>query len=164
MPEFIKNTRFISLACVLLVALPLYADEPHPQSHEAIKKMADELEAARKAREARKAEENDSTEKESNDTQAASSGPVTKEEVENLRQQCEVARKKHLAPLRKAAIEECIAKKVKSPSQCEKFYQDFGESGVTQQGNFRQRRFHNIPECQPYYDAEKQLRMNTKQR
>jgi len=63
-----------------------------------------------------------------------------------------------IAPLKQSAIEECIAKKVKSPAECEKFYKDFGESGITESGSFRQRRFHDIPECQAYYDAEKTLK------
>jgi len=152
----------ISIACALLVAQPLFAEEPHPQSPEAIKKMADELEAARKAREAGKTEKTEATQKESKDIHAASSSPVTQEEVEKLRQQCETAREKHLAPLRKDAIEECISQKVKTPEECKQFYADFGESGITQGGSFRQRRFHNIPECQPYYEAEKKLHMNSK--
>lgn len=162
MQKFKEISTFISMACVLLVALPLYAEEPHPQSHEAIKKMADELEAARKARETGKVESNDNDEEASTNDQAASPGPVTKESVEALKQQCEAARERHLAPLRKVAIEECIAQKVKTPAECEKFYKDFGGSGVTENGSFRQRKFHNIPECQPYYEAEKKLHMNIK--
>jgi len=162
MIKYNKLSILISIACALLVALPLFAEEPHPQSPEAIKKMADELEAARKARESGRAEKTENTQKETKDTHAASSGPVTQEEVEKLRQQCEAAREKHLAPLRKAAIEECISQKVKTPEECEKFYADFGESGITQGGSFRQRQFHNIPECQPYYEAEKKLHMNSK--
>lgn len=162
MSKYKEISKCLSIACALLVAMPLLAEEPHPQSHEAIKKMADKLEAARKAREAGRAEKDGNVQEESNSTQAASSGPVTKEKVEKLKQQCDEAREKHLAPLRKAAINKCIAKKVKSPAECERFYQDFGESGITAGGNFRQRRFHNIPECQPYYEAERKLQMNIK--
>lgn len=162
MQKFSAISKFICMACVLLVTLPLYAEEPHPQSHEAIKKMGDELEAARKAREAGKTEQTENAQQESMEEEAASSGHVTKEQVETLRQQCEAARERHLAPLKQAAIDECIAQKVKTPAECEKFYEDFGGSGVTQNGAFRQRKFHNIPECQPYYEAEKKLHLNVK--
>lgn len=153
---------FIYLTSALFVAMPIFAAEPHPQSHEAIKKMADELEAARKAREADQANKNDNKQHETSDTQTTGSGPITKAELEKLKQQCDEAREKYLAPLRKSAVEECIANKVKSPEECEKFYHDLGESGITEQGNFRQRRFHNIPQCQPYYEAERKYRMNIK--
>jgi hypothetical protein len=38
---------------------------------------------------------------------------------------------------------------------CERFYADFGQGGTTQSGGFRQRMFHDIPECQPLYEAER---------
>lgn len=146
----------------LFTTSSLFADEPvHPQSPEAIKQMADELEADRKAREAARSEPGVDTQGEMKNSHKTDSIPATKADLERLRQQCEDAREKLIAPLKKKAIEECIAKKAQTPEQCEQFYADYGNPGVTKSGGFRQRIFHDIPECQPYYEAEKKL-SNTK--
>jgi hypothetical protein len=78
--------------------------------------------------------------------------------------QCEDAREALIAPLRQQAIDTCIADRTSGRSgsrssrdareHCERFYVDFGQSGTTQSGGFRQRMFHDIPECQALYEAE----------
>jgi len=154
----------LSLTGLLLFSLPLPAaepadstpatpvEQPKPQSHEAIKQMADELEADRKAREAAAQEKREMEMKEESDSAQESDAAS---ELKKLKEQCDEAREARIAPLREAAIQECIGKKVKTPEECERFYQDYGNAGATQSGGFRQRMFHDIPECQPYYDAEK---------
>lgn len=84
----------------------------------------------------------------------ADSTEISQADLATLKQQCEDAREALIAPLRKAAIEKCIAEKEKSAEECEQFYQDYGNGGATGPGTFRQRMFHDIPECQRLYDAE----------
>jgi hypothetical protein len=80
--------------------------------------------------------------------------------LEELELQCEDARERHLAPLREEAIGLCIKERESSRSSgdprehCERFYEDFGNGGTTQSGGFRQRMFHDIPQCQELHEAE----------
>ena len=165
MAHAVKTILAFLVTGTLCVSLPLVAAEAadttkplDPQSPEAIQKIADELEADRKAREAGAKAKQETTGRQVVQPVTGKADQVTASDVARLKQQCDEAREEQIAPLRKAAIEECIAKKVKSASECENFYKDYGEAGVTQGGGFRQRMFHNIPECQPYYDAEKKLK------
>jgi hypothetical protein len=154
--------RFFKLffCCTLIISHPVFASEKvNPQSPEAIKQMADELEAERKAREAA-AKGGQTNNPMRNSGADADSAKITSTNLDRLKQQCEAAREQQIAPLRKQAIEECIAKNVKSVSECEKFYEDYGNAGTTKGGGFRQRMFHNIPECQAYYAAEENFRKN----
>jgi len=67
--------------------------------------------------------------------------------------------------LRQEAIDTCIADRTSGRSgtrssrdareYCERFYADFGQGNAIQSGGFRQRMFHDIPECQGLYEAEK---------
>ena len=41
---------------------------------------------------------------------------------------------------------------------CERFYADFGQGNATRAGGFQQRMFHDIPECQALYEAERAQR------
>ena len=85
--------------------------------------------------------------------------------IEELERQCEAAREALIAPLRQEAIDTCIADRTSGRSgsrssrdareHCERFYVDFGQGGTTQSGGFRQRMFHDIPECQALYEAER---------
>ena len=85
--------------------------------------------------------------------------------IQELEKQCEDAREALVAPLRQQAIDECIADRESGRSggrssrdareHCENFYADFGNGGTTQSGGFRQRMFHDIPECQALYEAER---------
>ena len=85
--------------------------------------------------------------------------------IEELQKQCEDAREALIAPLRQEAINKCIADREAGRSgtrsrrdareHCERFYADFGQGGTTQSGGFRKRMFHDIPECQALYEAER---------
>ena len=84
--------------------------------------------------------------------------------IQQLQKQCEDAREALIAPLRQQAIDTCIADRTSGRSgsrssrdareHCERFYVDFGQGGTAQSGGFRQRMFHDIPECQALYEAE----------
>ncbi len=78
-----------------------------------------------------------------------------------LRGTCEAEREKLIAPERQKAIEECVTKKRNTQEYCERFYRDFGEGGRTQQGGYRQRMFHDIPECIAADEAEKREKGNS---
>ncbi|MBT8120780.1 MAG: hypothetical protein KJN89_13785 [Gammaproteobacteria bacterium] len=88
--------------------------------------------------------------------------------LQDLERQCETARERYIAPLRQDVINQCIADRESgnrgsrssrdARQHCERFYADFGQGGTTQQGGFRQRMFHNIPQCQAFYDAERAAR------
>ena len=88
--------------------------------------------------------------------------------IAELQRQCEDAREVLIAPLRKEAIDQCIADRESGRSgsrssrdareHCERFYADFGNAGTTQSGGFRQRMFHDIPECQALDEAERAAR------
>ena len=93
--------------------------------------------------------------------------PVTTQarSIQELERQCEAAREWYIAPLRQEAIDTCIADRTSGRSgtrssrdareHCERFYADFGQGGTTQSGGFRNRMFHDIPECQALYEAER---------
>jgi len=85
--------------------------------------------------------------------------------IQELERQCEAARERLIAPMRQEAIDQCITDRTSGRSgsrssrdareHCERFYVDFGQGGTTQSGGFRQRMFHDIPECQELYEAER---------
>ena len=88
--------------------------------------------------------------------------------IQELQRQCEDAREALIAPLRQEAIDTCIADRQSGRSgtrssrdarqHCERFYADFGQGGTTQSGGFRQRMFHDIPECEALFEAERSVR------
>ena len=88
--------------------------------------------------------------------------------LQALERQCETARERHIAPLRQDTINQCMADRTSgnrgsrnsrdARQYCERFYADFGQGGRTQAGGFRQRMFHDIPECLAFYDAERATR------
>ncbi len=85
--------------------------------------------------------------------------------IQELQRQCEGARERQIAPLRQEAIDTCIADRTSGRSgsrssrdareHCERFYADFGQGNATRAGGFQQRMFHDIPECQALYEAER---------
>ena len=88
--------------------------------------------------------------------------------LQALERQCEAERERLIAPLHQDAISQCMADRESGDrgsrnsrdarEYCERFYADFGQGGRTQAGGFRQRMFHDIPECQAFYDAERAAR------
>ncbi|TNG03173.1 MAG: hypothetical protein EP297_00535 [Gammaproteobacteria bacterium] len=79
--------------------------------------------------------------------------------LQQLEQRCEQAREEKIAPLRQKAIDECVTsnkRKRDIVEYCENFYRDYGAGGKTESGGFRQRMFNDLPECQEFYEAERQ--------
>jgi hypothetical protein len=79
--------------------------------------------------------------------------------LQQLEQRCEQAREEKIAPLRQQAIDECLAsnkRKRDIVEYCENFYRDYGAAGKTESGGFRQRMFNDLPECEEFYEAERQ--------
>ncbi len=83
---------------------------------------------------------------------------ASKTDLNKLELRCEEAREKKIAPLRKAAIEECVAKD-RNPrdarEKCEKFYIDYGAGVRYKSGGHKERMFNDLPECLEFYEAEK---------
>jgi hypothetical protein len=91
----------------------------------------------------------------------ASSAFAQASSLQELEQRCEQAREEKISPLRQQAIEECITSNPRRRNveeYCERFYSDFGQGGRTASGGFRQRMFHDLPECLEFYEAERQSR------
>lgn len=90
----------------------------------------------------------------------ALSGIAYADSVEALDQRCQKAREAKIAPLREAAIERCVSARrpARSPAACERFYADYGQSGVTIHGVFRAPMFNDLPECVAYFEARDRQR------
>jgi hypothetical protein len=76
--------------------------------------------------------------------------------LEDLQRRCDAAREAKLAPLREAAIEECVAtrRSNRTREDCERIYSDFGETAGTATGGVRPRMFNDLPECLEYFEAQ----------
>jgi hypothetical protein len=76
--------------------------------------------------------------------------------VEELGRRCEAAREREIAPMRQAAIDECVSNRRSSRTRedCERINADFGEGGGTAVGGFRTRMFNDLPECVEYFKAQ----------
>ena len=72
-----------------------------------------------------------------------------------IKQRCQQARETKIAPLREAAIEECVSSRRSSRTQedCERKCRDFGEGGGTVTGGFRPGMFNDLPECVEYLEV-----------
>jgi hypothetical protein len=75
--------------------------------------------------------------------------------LEEMKKRCEAAREDKIAPLREAAIEDCVAQRRSNRTRedCERIYRDFGEVGATVTGGVRPRMFDDLPECIEYHEA-----------
>lgn len=75
--------------------------------------------------------------------------------VEEMRQRCEAAREIKIAPLREAAIADCVLRRRSNRTRedCERIYSGFGEVGATVSGGVRPRMFNDLPECIEYHEA-----------
>ena len=75
--------------------------------------------------------------------------------LEAMKQRCQEAREQNIAPLREAAIEECLSRPrtTLTREDCERKHQDFGQGGGTVDGGFRAGLFIDLPECVEYFDA-----------
>jgi hypothetical protein len=72
---------------------------------------------------------------------------ITQMSLEDLDRRCDVAREKHIAPLRAAEIASCKEQKRNDPDWCERFNADYGDGGRTVSGSVRPRMFDDLPEC-----------------
>jgi hypothetical protein len=80
---------------------------------------------------------------------------ITAMSLDGLDRRCEDAREEKIAPLRQAEIANCKKQEGKDPAWCERFYVDYGAGGNTEFGGYRQRMFHDLPEC---IDADQERR------
>ena len=73
----------------------------------------------------------------------------------DMKQRCQEAREQNIAPLRQAAIDECVSspRTTLTREDCERQHQDFGQGGGTVDGGFRAGMFIDLPECVEYFDA-----------
>ena len=83
---------------------------------------------------------------------------LKKSDVSALVEKCEVARETKLAPLRKQAIDECIASGSKNEAGCKRYYRDYGNPVARATGT-TPRLFHDLPECKISGEAEKHYRL-----
>lgn len=79
-----------------------------------------------------------------------------------MRQRCEQAREESIAPLREAAIAECVSRRrsARTKESCERIYSGFGQGGGTVSGSFRPGMFYDLPECVEYFEARDGERSN----
>ncbi len=73
--------------------------------------------------------------------------PASAMSLEELDRICESAREREIAPLRRAAIEECEASPRSDPAYCERFHATFGDAVYLPNGATRPRMFNDLPEC-----------------
>ena len=75
--------------------------------------------------------------------------------LEEMRQRCQEVRESKIAPLRKTAVEECVASRrtTRTRADCERLYRDFGAGGGTVAGGARTAMFNDLPECVAYRAA-----------
>jgi hypothetical protein len=74
--------------------------------------------------------------------------------LEEMKQRCQQARETKIAPLREAAIEECVSRRrsIRTQEDCERRYRDFGESVGTD--GFGPGMFNDLPECIEYFEVQ----------
>ncbi len=98
----------------------------------------------------------------------AANSPAFCEEasLEEMKQRCQQARETKIAPLREAAIEECVSSRRSSRTRedCERVYRGFGEGGGTVTGGFRPAMFNDLPECVEYFEAQDRQGMDGSRR
>jgi len=82
---------------------------------------------------------------------------ITRQQLEELKQQCQSERERNIAPLKEQAIEDCINKEQKEQDYCGRYYRNLGEgpAGGTPPGLFW-----GLPVCDRAFKAEKYFRMN----
>ncbi len=83
-----------------------------------------------------------------------------------MNKRCQQAREAKIAPLREAAIEECVSSRrsIRTREDCERIYRDFGEGVGTVTGGFRPGMFNDLPECIEYFEAQYRQRADRSRR
>jgi hypothetical protein len=91
---------------------------------------------------------------------------VAEGSLEEMRQACEDARESRIAPLREAAIQDCVSapRTSRSREDCERIYAGFGSGGGTVGGTARTPMFMDLPECVEYHEAQNQQRRDNRDR
>ena len=86
--------------------------------------------------------------------------------LEEMRQRCEEVRESKIAPMRKAAVEECVASRrsTRTRADCERLYRDFGAGGGMVAGGARTAMFNDLPECVAYRAAKDKQENNRSRR
>ncbi len=83
--------------------------------------------------------------------------------LEELDRHCEKAREEKIAPLREAAIEECITNpRLRNPNpeeDCQRFYKNFGTGVVVGVSVGTPAKFYDLPECVTAFEARKKNRV-----
>lgn len=82
----------------------------------------------------------------------------TEERQAKLDRLCEIAREEKLKPARKKLIEECIREWGKEKSECEQFYQDYGDAVRLANGVIRPKLFLDLPECVKAFEFQRSYR------
>lgn len=72
-----------------------------------------------------------------------------------MEQQCQQAREARIAPLREAAIQDCVNanRSSRTLADCQRMNADFGQGGGIVGGGFRTPMFNDLPECVNYFRA-----------
>ena len=96
----------------------------------------------------------------------SSHATAEKESLEAMKHRCQEAREQNIAPLREAAIEECVSRPrtTLTREDCERKHQDFGQGGGTVDGGFRAGMFIDLPECVEYFDTLGNQQSNSSRR
>lgn len=86
--------------------------------------------------------------------------------LEEMGQRCQEARERNIAPLRQAAIEECVSRRrtLRTREDCERMYEGFGQGGGTVNSGFRAGMFIDLPECVEYFEAQDRQRNRRRSR
>ncbi len=86
--------------------------------------------------------------------------------LEEMGQRCQEARERNIAPLRQAAIEECVSRRrtLRTREDCERMYEGFGEGGGTVNDGFRAGMFIDLPECIEYFEEQDRQRNRRRSR
>lgn len=86
--------------------------------------------------------------------------------LEEMERRCQDARERNIAPLRQAAIEECVSRRRNSRTRehCERLYEGFGQGGGTVNGGVRAGMFIDLPECVEYFEAQDRQRNRRRSR
>ncbi len=86
--------------------------------------------------------------------------------LEDLERRCQEAREEKIAPLREAAIDECVANRrsTRTREDCERVNEDFGQGGGTVGGTARPAMFMDLPECVEYIEARNRQQSGSSRR
>ena len=84
-------------------------------------------------------------------------GNIDRAGAEALMAQCQQQRAENIAPLKEQAIEDCVARNLKTRDACERHNQNYGERT---QGGAQGGMFWDLPVCQDAVAAEKYCKMN----